>query len=155
MWPQHLLSVIHKYALFYLVLLILKILLAFLFSCLYLCLSLWPNLFPFQLYYAVSFLPFCKTNIFTLESSSRHSYAYVSSPSFTVFSSALPYSPPAYEDSFPSFLLTYLLLYPFSSIAPVSVFFKEFTNCSWAIDPDWGKWGHFLGMRKGRTGAWP
>ena len=49
-----------------------------------------------------------------------YSYAYVSSP---LDSSALQSI--LCEDSFPSFLLTYLLLHSLSSVAHISLFFKE------------------------------
>ena len=126
------------------VLFILKILSAFCFRVrtfpAFLCDLIFP---PFQLFHAVSFLPFlsqyfCTLVLFPVQlclCSPAHPGSFQSIPPGSLLS----------EDSFPSFLLTHLLLRSFQC----SMFRCSLKNCHLQLRdwPDWEKWGYFLGTR--------
>ena len=127
------------------VLFILKILPAFLFSCPYLsCLSRWPNLSPFSALSCSFLLAFFKPIFLHFSPLPCTAVPLLPPPTPGSFQFIPPGSLLS-EDSFPSFLLTYLLLRSFQC----SRFRCSLKNCHLQLRdwPDWEKRGHFLGTR--------
>ena len=124
---------------------ILKILPAFLFSCPYLsCLSRWPNLSPFSALSCSFLLAFFKPIFLHFSPLPCTAVPLLPPPTPGSFQFIPPGSLLS-EDSFPSFLLTYLLLRSFQC----SRFRCSLKNCHLQLRdwPDWEKRGHFLGTR--------